>query len=218
MPKFRPLPPLERLNELLEVVEIPEDKFGEWSGLVWKVSRGGKANAGSVVGWPNLNSKSSDRFDWRVRVDGVCYLASRVIYFMTHGEDPGDVQVDHEDRNWLNNNVSNLRLDVGGVQQANRSMLQTNTSGVTGVYWNKEARRWRAYARVEDKPKHLGSFTCKIEAARVVNEKWIELGWIEKGRKLNDLEIIECDCESCMSCAPRSGTTVESHPLVESRV
>jgi hypothetical protein len=198
MPKFRPLPPLERLNELLEFVEIPEDKYGEWSGLVWRVNRGGKARAGSVAGTPKPHSKNPDRIDWKVGVDGVQYVASRVIYYMTHREDPGDAEVDHKDRNPLNNNARNLRLDVNGdIQKVNSPIRRNNTSGVMGVNWHKDRRKWMARVRVEDKHKYLGLFTCKIEAARVVNQKWIELSWIEKGRKLNDLSQISCDCSKC---------------------
>ena len=96
MLNYRPLPPFERLHELLEVIEIPEDKFGIWSGLFWKVSRRGKAKAGSVAGTMQPNNTNSDRVDWMVRVDNVTYVASRVIYYMTCGEDPGDIRaVDH---------------------------------------------------------------------------------------------------------------------------
>ena len=199
MPKFRPLPPLERLNELLEVVEIPPDKFGEWSGLVRKVSRGG-TRAGSVAGNLMRPKNRPDRLEWQVKVDGAAYMASRVIYYMTHGEDPGDAEVDHKDRNPLNNNAWNLRLDVdGGIQGVNRGMQRNNKSGVVGVVWRKETRKWRAHVWIKPKYKHLGYFTCKLEAARVVNEKWIELGWDKLGRQLNDLESIECGCDKCKS-------------------
>ena len=83
----------------------------------------------------------------------------------------------------------------GGIQKVNRGTSRSNTSGVVGVSWEKNQGKWRARVEVENKKKHLGMFTCKIEAARAVNEKWIELGWSEKGRKLNDLEAIECDCD-----------------------
>ena len=198
MPKHRPLPPLERLSEQLEVVEIPEDKFGKWSGLVWKVIRRGKAKAGSRAGSLKRLKNQPDRPDWQVQVDGLQYYASRVIYYMTYGEDPGDVQVDHKDRNPLNNNAWNLRLDVdGGIQKVNRGIYRNNKSGVMGVYWCKKTRKWRAAVQSESKLKQLGMFTCKLEAARVVNEKWLELGWPEKGRKLNDLKTIACDCGKC---------------------
>jgi hypothetical protein len=197
MPNHIPLPPLERLNELLEVVEIPEDKYGEWSGLVWRVSRGCQ-RAGSRAGRLIRRKNQPDRFDWQVGVAGMRYIASRVIYYMTYGEDPGDVQVDHKDRNPLNNNARNLRLDVdGGIQKVNTGMRRDNKSGVVGVIWYKKTRKWQAYVKIESKQTHLGMFTCKLEAARVVNAKWIELGWPEKGRKLNDLKTIACDCGKC---------------------
>jgi hypothetical protein len=197
MLKFRPLPTLDRLNELLEVVEIPEDKYGEWSGLVWKVSRGCQL-AGNMAGRLTRPKNRPDRLDWQVGVDGVTYITSRIIYYMTHGEDPGDVEVDHEDRNTLNNNAWNLRLDAdGGIQKVNRGIYRNNTSGVVGVAWRKDTRKWLASVRIKSKRKHLGLFTCKTEAARVVNEKWIELGWDKLGRQLNDLKTIACSCEKC---------------------
>lgn len=195
MTKYKPLPPLERLNELLEVVEIPEDKFGKWSGLVWKIQRGGRAKAGSVAGSPCPDSNNPNRINWKVDVDGSEYVASRVIYYMTHGDDPGDAQVDHEDQNWLNNNARNLRLDIdGSIQQVNSPKPRNNTSGVVGVSWHKGTGKWTAQVWIKGKLKHLGCFTCKIEAARAVRDKWIQLGWDKLGRKLPDLDKIECSC------------------------
>jgi hypothetical protein len=198
MIKFKPLPPLERLNELLEVVEIPPDKYGVWSGLVWKVRRNSNAKAGSVAGNPQPASSNPNRVNWKVRVDYVHYMASRVIYYMTHGEDPGAIQIDHKDQNWLNNNAWNLRLDAdGSIQPVNIPKRQDNTSGVVGVCWHKASGKWVAKAPVKGKRKHLGLFTCKREAALVVRDKWIELGWHEKGRKLPDLNKVQCACGAC---------------------
>jgi hypothetical protein len=197
MPKYKSLPPLERLNELLEVVEIPEDKYGKWSGLVWKVSRGGR-QADTTAGTRNPSSNSPDRTDWRVHVDGVYYYASRVIYYMTRGEDPGDAQVDHEDQNWLNNNAWNLRLDTDkSIQKVNVPTRRDNTSGVVGVYKHKASGKWKARVWIKGTRKALGYFTCKIEAARVVRDKWTELGWDKLGRKLPKLDEIKCDCNRC---------------------
>lgn len=195
MPKFKALPPLERLNELLEIVEIPPDKYGVWSGLVRKVSRGGQW-AGSRAGCLFRRKNKPDRLDWVVGVDGAHYYSSRVIYYMAYGEDPGDAQIDHKDRNTLNNNSWNLRLDVNAeIQEVNKGVQKNNKSGVVGASWDKGTGKWKA----EVKGKYLGLFTCKIEAAHAVNKKWRELGWLELGRKLNDLETIECDCNTCKS-------------------
>jgi hypothetical protein len=198
MPKYRPMPPLERLNELFEVVEIPPDKYGEWSGLIRKVGRRGGGKAGSVVGHRRRDATNPDRFDWAVTVDGITFYTSRVIYYMTKGEDPGNAQVDHEDQNWWNNNPQNLRLDVDGrIKQVNIPMYRNNTSGITGVGWDKMREKWEARVKVKDKLIHLGRYTCKIEAARVVRDKWIELGWDKLGRELPDLDNISCDCGTC---------------------
>lgn len=190
------MPPLERLNELLEVVEIPEDKFGKWSGLVWRVKRNGTKGIGSVAGWLMSPQGNPDRVDWLVKVDNVQYVASRVIYFMVYGKDPGNAEVDHEDQNSLNNNPENLRLDTNrDIQPVNRGVFRNNTSGVMGVSRPKKRRKWR----VDVKGEYLGEFACKIEAVHTVNKKWRELGWLELGRKLNDLDAIHCDCDKCKS-------------------
>lgn len=209
MTNYRPLPLLERLKELLEVVEIPEDKYGEWSGLVWKVSRG-KHRAGSVAGYLKPHTKNPDRIDWRVGVDGFEFVVSRIIYYMTYGEEPDNIQVDHKDQNWLNNNAWNLRLDVdGSIQKVNRPRQRNNTSGIGGVSWYKPRKMWRARIASQGQPKHLGYYKCKIKAARVVRDKWIELGWDKKGRELPDLNKIECECFDCSNMTTRPSDPAE---------
>jgi len=43
-------------------------------------------------------------------------------------------------------------------------MQNNNTSGVTGVYWNKRDRKWQAMIKVNNKQIHLGYFEGKTEA------------------------------------------------------
>ena len=195
MPKPIALPPIERLNELFEIVPIAPSQFKIQSGLIWKVNRRGSARAASVAGSLRPDSRRPGRLDWTICVDDVLYFASRIIYYMMHGEDPGNIQVDHKDQNPLNNNGWNLRLDVdGNIQQANQPMRRDNTSGVRGVSWDKRAGKWKAQASIKGKDTYLGYFTCKIEAARAVRDKWIELGWNKLGRELPDLNKIKCSC------------------------
>jgi hypothetical protein len=198
MPKFRPLPPLERLNEVLEVVKIPKDKFGKWSGLVWKVDRSRTAKAGSPAGNKKVHHSRKERYDWQIMIDGVSYYAARVIYYMVYKEDPGDIQVDHEDRNPYNNNPENLRLDLDkDIQQANQSLRRNNQSGISGVTFHKRIKKWQAYLTVKGEHMHLGYFLCKIEAAKVISENYIFYELAKKGRPLPDLNSIECGCVQC---------------------
>ena len=191
-----PLPPLERLNELLEIAPIPKSQIEIKSGLIWKVSRGPQ-RAGSVAGSKNPNLITPGRFDWQVGIDQRYYLVSRVIYFMANGIDPGELEVDHEDRNPMNNNVWNLRLGDGSLQEHNKGPLSNNTSGAKGVTWNKRSKKWKAQLEYKGEYFYLGLHTCKIEAARVVNDKVIELELDKIGRPLHDLEALDCDCSTC---------------------
>ena len=56
---------------------------------------------------------------------------------------PGKDNIDHIDRNPLNNCRTNLRFATLSEQQINQGMQRNNTSGVTGVYWNKETNKWK---------------------------------------------------------------------------
>jgi hypothetical protein len=172
----------ERCHELLEICEPSLLRLEQESGLKWKVNRGSKAKAGSWAGHVGESKHCGKiRKDWRVKIDGKFYQASRIIYFMHHGVDPYPMQVDHEDRNSLNNNIDNLRLGDDVLQKQNRGMLSNNTSGVKGVSWHKRASKWMAKLKVEDKRKHLGLFTTLKEAAEARNaaikKYWPEEVW-----------------------------------------
>jgi len=197
MANHKPLPPLERLSELLEIKPIAPSQLKIQSGLVWKVNRGTRGRAGSVAGSKQPNPRKPGRFDWTVGVDGRKYYASRVIYFMANGVDPGELEVDHEDRNPMNNNVGNLRLGTELIQKNNQDPRKDNTSDAVGVHWNKDVKKWRAQLGYKRKRFSLGLHTCKIEAARAYNDKAIELELDKIGKSLHDLESLNCDCKCC---------------------
>ena len=48
----------------------------------------------------------------------------------------------------------------------NRSLHSNNTSGVTGVYWHKQIKKWCAVIRINGKQKHLGSYDNFEDAKR----------------------------------------------------
>jgi len=182
----------DRCHELLEICEPSPLRLEEESGLKWKVSRQGTKGKGSWAGCVLKKEKSGKLAKyWQVSIDGKLYKASRIIYFMHHGVDPYPMEVDHEDRNSLNNNVDNLRLGDDVLQGQNQGIRSDNTSGVKGVYWNKAASKWRADITVGNKKKHLGYFATVKEAAAArnaaVRKYWPEEVW---SANLIDIELL----------------------------
>jgi hypothetical protein len=73
--------------------------------------------------------------------------------------------VDHIDNDRKNNHISNLRYATNSENGMNKTKLSNNTSGVTGVMWNKSAKKWHAQITIDNIKKHLGSFDT-IEDAK----------------------------------------------------
>ena len=91
-------------------------------------------------------------------------------------ENPNDLKcVDHRDRNKLNNNYENLRWCSSGQNNMNRTKRNRCSSVYKGVSWNKRNRKWQANIKIDGKQKHLGLFEDEKEAAKMYNEKAIEL-------------------------------------------
>lgn len=188
-----PIPP--HIGDWLQVKKI--DNFGApESGLIWKASKKG-IRVGAWAGCLMKRDTAATRSDWTVKFEGTSYLVSRIVYFLATSIDPGELQIDHIDRNPLNNNIDNLRLLTALEQKHNRRCFVNNTSGARGVSWHKHRRAWQVHVRHKGQGIHLGYFTCKLEAALAYNTKVYELfpGFYES--KANDLRSLSCACSAC---------------------
>jgi hypothetical protein len=93
-------------------------------------------------------------------------LASRLA-FVWMGE-PLPEQVEHVDRDSLNNRWLNLAPSSQAENGRNQSMHRNNSSGVNGVYWHKATGKWLAQVGLNGKCRHLGMFDDIDEAATAV--------------------------------------------------
>ena len=68
------------------------------------------------------------------------------------------------------NRKLNLRITTRSQNQQNRSLISSNTSGVTGVWLNEDKNIWYASITVRNEPIWLGSFLDKEDAVRARKE------------------------------------------------
>ena len=73
---------------------------------------------------------------------------------------------DHINRNPLDNRKSNLRPATYTENARNYSVQKNNTSGFSGISWDKERSKWVAYIVVNKKRKKLGRFINKEDAIK----------------------------------------------------
>lgn len=99
-------------------------------------------------------------------IDGKITLLSR--YIMNC---PPDLMVDHiHTERKYDNRKENLRLATPFQNQHNVGTQKNNTSGVTGVSWNKRQKKWVARIMVNHKNICLGSFEGLDDAAKARKE------------------------------------------------
>lgn len=99
-----------------------------------------------------------------VHLEGYRYLVHRLAWLFVYGEWPSG-QIDHKNRDRLDNRISNLRVATPSQNQANKGMRSDNTSAVKGVTWDAEKKKWISAIHVDGKRKFLGRFDKLEDAA-----------------------------------------------------
>jgi len=92
-----------------------------------------------------------------IGIGGKKYFAHRLAFLYIDGYLPENF-VDHIDRNRMNNKWLNLREVTVLCNAQNCNLAIDNTSGVTGVSWVDNRKKWVAQIRVNKKSKNLGRF------------------------------------------------------------
>ena len=130
--------------------------YREDGNLVRKVATACCVKVGGVVGYPAGGYLA-------VEVSGRAYKLHRVIFLYHHGYFPEN-DVDHIDRNPLNNRIENLREVSRTCNKRNTGNQANNTSGVKGVLWHSGKNKWCVQIKVAQRHRHLGQFSDFTEA------------------------------------------------------
>lgn len=98
----------------------------------------------------------------RAKPAGRLYLAHRLVWIYHYGECPEFL--DHINGNRADNRIENLRPATKVQNAANRAIRKSNVSGVKGVSFRSDSKKWRAQIMVNYKTTNLGSFVHKEDA------------------------------------------------------
>ena len=98
--------------------------------------------------------------------------------------EPNKKYIDHKDNNKLNNNVNNLRWVTSSQNSQNAKLSRSNKSGVKGVIYSKNHKKWRADIRANGINLYLGLFNKKDDAITARLTKSIEI----HGNYMNECE------------------------------
>lgn len=145
----------QRLKELLQ--------YDPETGLFTRLQDKGPSKKGTVAG----TKRTKDGYI-SISIDYKKYQAHRLVFLYMTGTFPLK-QVDHINRDREDNRFNNLRHVSPQENQHNNSLSKKNTSGVTGVSWNKGIKKWHAYIKVNYKRINLGFFNT-IEEAKEARE------------------------------------------------
>ena len=108
----------------------------------------------------------------KVKIDGK-WFEKRMHHFLV--DVPEGFEVDHIDRNGLNNQKSNLRVVTHSQNMMNRNSCKGSSSKYKGVTWDKKDKKWRAQIVLNKKHYYLGLYRNEIDAAKIYNERAKEL-------------------------------------------
>lgn len=165
--KAKELPSVERLHEQFH--------YDIESGQIrWKAKRIGVSH-GSIAGTVTPSGYIT------IMIDRQPVLAHRVAWKMHFGCEPV-AMIDHIDGNKQNNRISNLR-DVTHLQNGwNRSTRSWSGTGVKGVTFCKQTKKYRAVLRTGGKTICLGRY-ANIADARAAYLRAAEKAFGEFMRK-----------------------------------
>lgn len=120
--------------------------------------------------------RANNRGYLRIAISGKETLNHRIVIALETGVMPTD-EVDHINGIRTDNRHENLRVVSRQTNAKNMKLNINNTSGISGVSWNKRKSKWKSVIWMNCVEKHLGYFDSIIDAfnARVIAE--VKMGY-----------------------------------------
>lgn len=143
---------------------VADDTFARTvlAAYAWRMNPGGY-----VIG-RERRPRGGD--DGRGAAPQLCRLHT-LVFRHYHGTIPPGFEVDHADRDKLNNRPDNLRAVTPSENCGNRGRMRTNTSGWHGVTRHR-CGKWQAQVTASGHTHYLGLFDSTRDAADAVNRAY----------------------------------------------
>ena len=145
----RPLPTQARLIEL----------------MTYCPDTGVFTNSRGIAGTVRRQNNYSTRL---ISVDGKQYVGARLAWVYMTGHDPGELEVDHIDRDSLNDCFANLRLADRSLNCHNRRDMPKKTNlppGVNHVHAATKIKKRPYQATISIKTRRLAKYFSTVEEA-----------------------------------------------------
>lgn len=111
-------------------------------------------------------SSKGNRAGYRqVRIKGKRYQEHRIIMLLCFGHIPENAEIDHINHVRDDNRLVNLRFVTALENSRNQSVSSNNTTGVTGVYFQRSLNKFMALIKVNRRAIYLGLYDTLEEAA-----------------------------------------------------
>lgn len=110
---------------------------------------------------------------WTLNSDGyIVNVKNRICLHRLITNCPSDMFIDHigGETTRCDNRKQNLRKLTNSQNLMNRGLQKNNTSGVTGVSWNKSRQKWEAHIKFQGKKINLGLYQSIDDAVKVRKE------------------------------------------------
>lgn len=119
-------------------------------------------------------AKSNSRYFWKIAVRGRRIKRSHIAWFLYYGLWP-ELEIDHEDRDSLNDRIGNLRQVTPSKQQWNKGN-NTGYRGFSVDYTKDKFRNKSIRVRNKNRSIELGYYARVDQAIAAIDEYWIEEG------------------------------------------
>jgi len=123
-----------------------------------------------------------NQYKWFTRKDGQNFYAVKKLYILNGkrrnvsmhqiimGNTPKNKEIDHIDRNGLNNQKKNLRFVTHQENMVNQRVRTTNKTGFRGIDYNKQHQKYRVRIMLNGKSIFMGYFKNLKDAVKKISQ------------------------------------------------